>query len=420
MYRLELVEQLKSGENPLAGPRAAAAVHPAVWRIGWTSLLTDISSEMVNSVLPAFVVLYLHAGPLAFGTIDGIYHGMALALLAIAAGVLADRRRRYKELAAAGYGASALAKLAMLAAGPSVAWLAAIVMVDRLGKGVRTAPRDALLSLHSRPDQLTMAFAIHRAMDAAGALLGPLVAFAILSRMPDAYDAVWVTSFAFAIVGLAVLWLFVDNPPAGRAPQPLRMSDLLDLAVRPGSFRTIAFAGAVLALFTISDGFLYLVMQSRNHGAAEYFPLYYAVTASSYMLLSVPAGLLANRIGRGNVFLLAHLVLLAIYGLLLSGFRSGTAIPWLPLVLFGLYYAGSEGVLRAAASAVLGEGHRTAGLAVLNTLTGAGRLVGSLAFGWMWHAHGMSSAVLVFAACLAVAAPVALRLVSRWSDARPS
>lgn len=419
MYRLELVEQLKSGENPLAGSRLALAVHPAVWRIGWTSLLTDISSEMVNSVLPAFVVLYLHAGPLAFGTVDGIYHGMALALLAIAAGVLADRRRRYKELAAAGYGASALAKLAMLAAGPSMAGLAAIVAVDRLGKGVRAAPRDALLSLHSRPDQLTMAFAIHRAMDAAGALLGPLAAFVILSRMPDAYDAVWAASFAFALVGLAVLWLFVDNPPAGLTPAPPRMTDLVDLAVRPGSFRTIAFAGAALAMFTISDGFLYLVLQSRNHGAPEYFPLYYAVTAGSYMLLSVPAGLLAKRIGRGKVFLLSYLVLLAVYGVALSGFGAGAAIPWLPLVLFGLYYAGSEGVLRAATSAVLSESHRTAGLAVLNTLTGAGRLAGSLVFGWLWHAQGMGTAVVVFASGLA-AAWIALRLVSRWSDAGPS
>jgi MFS family permease len=416
MYKLELVEQLKLRTTPSPDVSQVATVNPAVWKLGWTSLLTDISSEMVNSALPAFIVLYLHAGPLAFGAIDGLYHGMAVALLGIVGGILADRRRRYKEVAAVGYGLSALCKLGMVAAGASMGWLAAIVTVDRAGKGIRTAPRDALLSLTTNREGLTMAFAIHRAMDAAGTLIGPLIAFALLSLLPHAYDVLWLTSFAFALVGFAVLWLFVDNPPGQRQGPQAGLRDFLGLVRSPGRFRLLVLAAAGLALFTVSDGFVYLLLQSRNGAAPQYFPLYYMVTASSYMLLSIPAGLLAKRMGRRNVFLASQGILLLTYLWIWSGVAGQDTIPWAPLLLFGLYYAGSEGVLMAIASSLLNEPQRTSGLALLNTFIGFARMAGSLGFGWLWHAYGSNLALGMFGVGLGLAVITTVTFASRWSD----
>lgn len=412
MYRLELVEQLKLRTAALPAADGLRSLDPVVWRLGLTSMLTDISSEMVNSALPAFIVLYLHAGPLAFGTIDGIYHGMAVALLGIVGGMLADRRRRYKEVAAAGYGLSTLCKLGMVAVGSSIGWLAVIVGIDRAGKGIRTAPRDALLSLGSSSSNLTMSFAVHRAMDAAGTLLGPLIAFFLLSRLPHAYEALWLTSFAFGLVGFAVLWLLVDNPPPRMAAQPTMPVSPLTLLRHGGRFRHLLIAGSCLAAFTVSDGFLYLLLQSKNGAAAHYFPLYYMVTAGSYMLLSIPIGYVAQRFGRRPVFLAAQAILLATYILIGSGFGADQAIPIMPLLMFGLYYAGSEGVLMAIASSLLPESSRTSGLALVNTFVGLARMAGSLGFGWLWHAHGDGIGLLLFGGglvCSTLVAVLAIR-----------
>src|SRR6476659_8776731 len=126
-------------------------ISPTVWALGFTSLLTDVSSEMVASVLPMYLVLQLGISPVAFGVIDGLYQGMA-ALVRIVGGLLGDRWRRYKELASVGYGISAACRLLILAAGASWTTIAGVVAIDRIGKGLRTAPRDALISLRSRSD----------------------------------------------------------------------------------------------------------------------------------------------------------------------------------------------------------------------------------------------------------------------------
>src|SRR3982751_6227038 len=133
-------------------------VHRTVWALGITSLLTDVSSEMVASILPMYLVLQLGMQPLAFGIIDGMYQGVA-ALVRVIAGVLSDRRGRYKEAAATGYALSALCRVALLAVGSAPTPIAAIVAVDRIGKGVRTGARDAQISLRSKSEQVAHAFA---------------------------------------------------------------------------------------------------------------------------------------------------------------------------------------------------------------------------------------------------------------------
>src|ERR671918_3154075 len=123
-------------------------VSGTVWALGFTSLLTDVSSEMVASVLPVYLVFQVGLSPLAFGVVDGLYQGIA-ALVRVAAGLFADRWQRYKDVATAGYGLSALCRLGILAAGTSASTIAAVVALDRIGKGIRTAPRDALIALRS-------------------------------------------------------------------------------------------------------------------------------------------------------------------------------------------------------------------------------------------------------------------------------
>src|SRR5262245_24954519 len=202
MYRLEWIERRKLEAPAPTFADQAAKVSPVVWKLGWTSFLTDISSEMVNSVLPVYLVLHLHLSPLHYGAIDGVYNGLAVVLVSLAAGAIADRARRHKQVALTGYGLSALCKLLLLAAAGAWGALVAIIGLDRLGKGIRTAPRDALISLSTSPRLMASAFAVHRALDAGGALLGPIIAFALLAQVPGAFDVVWVTSFVFAVLGV--------------------------------------------------------------------------------------------------------------------------------------------------------------------------------------------------------------------------
>ena len=153
--------------------------------LGLTSLLTDISSEMVTSILPLYLVLTLGLTPLQFGFIDGLSQAVA-AFARLGSGLLADRWRNHRAVAAAGYGLSALSRLLLLAAGGAWGLLSSAIVLDRIGKGIRTSPRDALISLSSAPERLGLAFGVHRALDTIGALLGPLLAFAILWLLADA------------------------------------------------------------------------------------------------------------------------------------------------------------------------------------------------------------------------------------------
>jgi MFS family permease len=414
MYRLDWVEQLKLRTAAHPTKRQVARVHPTVWKLGFTSLLTDVSSEMVNSMLPAYVVLYLHLSPLQYGAIDGIYQGVAASLLGLLAGILADRRRRYKEFAFIGYAVSAVCKLLLLAAGSAWGWIALVVATDRVGKSVRTAPRDALISLCSARDSLAGAFGVHRTLDAGGSLLGPLVAFALFSYVMGAYDAVWVTSFVFALLGLAVLWLFVPNPATAEisetAPVPLRKT--VTLIFTPG-LRRLTAAGVLLSAMTLGDGFLFLILQQRGLGQAGFFPLFYVITACLYMLFSVPVGRVADRWGRGPVLLSGYAMIALIYLLLFSFSSVGFIVGAVCLLLFGLYYAATEGVLMAMASALVPAEQRTTGLATLVTCIGLAKMVSSLLFGLLWQVGGVRIAVSAFGVGIAIALPVSALLIIR-------
>jgi len=412
MYRIEWIERLKlSGST--GRPRAAPLrVSPVVLSLGFTSLFTDISSEMVNSLLPAWLVLHLHMSPMQFGVIDGLYNGFAIALLSLLAGYLADRNSRQKEVAVAGYALSGLCKLLLLSVAATWGWILLVVGLDRAGKGIRAAPRDALISLNTQSSALAMAFSVHRAMDAFGSLLGPIAAFALLALLPGAYDAVWVTSFFFAVIGVAVLWLFV--PKAAIAVATATAAESPRPAWSPWKsrrFLALTACGALLAGTTISDGFLYLLLQQKSATPAGFFPLFYVITAAAYMLLSIPAGRLADRTSRSRVFLGGYAVLVVLYVLLLVADRVSTGQLIGCLVLFGLYYAATEGILMALASVVIPPAHRTSGLAIVGTAIGLTKLLSSVAFGALWQWIGVRGAVIAFVLVLGAALAVSLALL---------
>ncbi len=416
MYQAESARLLVRGRTE-SGSGQRLRVSRNVVLLGLTSLLTDVSSEMVAAVLPIYAVVALGATPLQYGFIDGIYQG-ASAIVRVGSGILADRWSRYKELAGAGYGLSTACRAAMLAVGGTVTGLSAVVLADRIGKGIRTAPRDALISLSSAPDRLGVSFGVHRAMDTAGAMLGPLVAFLILLAAPGQFDAVFAVSFCFALLGLAVLVLFVQNRRRREPAAPTRRAGVLTALalLKERRYRTLVLVGGALSLLTISDGFLYLGLQRRLDLDNALFPLLFVGGALSFMLLAIPVGRLADRTGRARVFVGGYALLLMVYAALLL---PDLTAPVLALVLFllGAYYAATDGVLMAAASAVLPEERRGSGLGLLVTATSLGKFAAALLFGLLWTMSSLGTAALAFAALLAVVLCAAVAVVGRigWS-----
>jgi MFS family permease len=397
--------------------RRRARVSRNVVLLGFTSMLTDVSSEMVATVLPIYLVFTLGASPLQYGIIEGLYQGGA-ALVRLASGVMADRWERYKEIAGVGYGLSAVCKGALLAVGTSVGGVSAIVLVDRVGKGIRTAPRDALISLSSAPERLGSSFGVHRAMDTAGAMIGPLLAFGVLLASPGQFDAVFAVSLCFAILGLAVLVLFVQNRtgrPAGAtvAKPGLRAAfGLLHLQ----RYRSLVVLGTVLGLATVSDGFIYLGMQRRMDLDLTAFPLLFVGSACSFMLLAVPIGRLADRFGRERMFLAGYSLLLVVYTALLVP-NLGTPMLIVYLVLLGAYYAATDGVLMAAASSLLPEQSRASGLGLLVAAVTIAKLVAAILFGLLWTTAGLGVATLVFGCGLTLGLVFAVAVIGRRGTA---
>ena len=405
---------------PVAVPRRCSAVSRTVVLLGMTSLLTDVSSESLTAVLPLYFMLELRMTPLQFGLLDGLYQGSS-ALVRVAGGLVADAGRRYKPVAFVGYALSAFCKLGLLLVGSAWAPIAAVLMIDRLGKGIRTAPRDALITLSSEPTRLGEAFGAHRAMDTVGAVVGPVLAFAVLAAAPGAYDAVFVMSFAVALVGLAVLGLFVrdQHGEPGPAAHGSHARARLRAAFASRRFRALVVAGGVLGLLTASDALIYLLLQRRGAVPTTFFPLLFVGTAVVYLFLALPVGRLADRWGRHRVFLAGHVLVFGIYLLLMA-----TELPRAGIVacvaLLGAYYAATDGVLSALASSVLQEQQLTTGLAVVSTITALARLLASSLFGAVWNWWGPTEALEVFAAGLVVAGALAaglLRVGRPWTPA---
>ncbi|MFB7997847.1 MFS transporter [Streptomyces sp. NPDC056002] len=433
--RPQALDSARAGGTPIAASaepaarppagRRGTAIAPTVLALGSVSLITDVSSEMVTAVLPLYLVAGLGLSPLGFGLLDGVYNGFS-ALVRLVGGHFADRGGgRHKTVALFGYGLSALCKPLLLLAA-TLPTIGMVLAADRTGKGLRTAPRDALISLSSTPATRGRAFGVHRAMDTTGALLGPLAAFLILRATTDGYDAVFTVSFCVAALGVLVLLLFVPgrhaagHPAAGGShpaatqgtakgsrPAPARPTFRSALALlRRREVRRTTVCALLLGLATVSDSFVYLLLQRRLGVPDQWFALLPLGTAAAFLLLAAPLGRLADRLGSWRVFLAGHTALLAAYGLLLSPWH-GSALPYAVLALHGCFYAATDGVLMAAASTAIPQELRSSGLAVVQTGQALARFVCSIGFGAAWTAWGDRTALGAATVALAAGAAVA-------------
>ena len=410
----------KGGQQDLQETGGHAALtafrlSPVIIWLGIVSMVTDISSESVAAVLPLYVTGFLGLSTIAFGVIDGINQG-ASAIVRIGAGWVSDRTGHPKRVAVAGYGLSMAARVGFLFAGGFWA-IAGIVTGDRIGKGIRTAPRDALISASAQPEYLARSFGIHRMLDNIGAAAGPLIAFLILMLIPNGFSTVFVVSLAFAIIGVAVLVLVVPDklklsarPSEGRPA--FRWSELKWLRLKEqGLARLVAVTG-LLGLLTIGDGFVYLLLQDREAFAVQWFPLLYVGTNVAFLVFAVPLGRLADRWGRVHVFLAGHVALLACYVLAVLPL-GGTAATLGCLVLLGLFYAATDGVLSALVSQLAPPERLGTALGAAQTVVALSRMAAAACFGLLWYLLGPGTAAACVAGLLALAVPVAAIVLRR-------
>lgn len=392
-----------------APPSTRSRVPTTVVLLGTVSLLTDISAEMVTAFLPVYVIFNLQMSYLQLGLLDGIYTG-ATAVLRLVGGHVSDRIGRPKAVAATGYGLSAVTKLAFPLIGASAGGLGGVLALDRAGKGLRTAPRDAMISLSTPANQLGSAFGVHRTMDTIGALIGPLVTFAILTWLTTSPGPIFMVSFCFGLLGLIVLLAFVRKPGRSAPHKPVVLRDALGLLKIRGLRRT-AIAAGLLGLATISDAFVFVVLQKVSGVSPTWLALMPVGTALTFLLLATPVGRLADRVGRWRVFFAGHVVLLAVYALLLGPF-GGLALVIVAVALHGAYYAATDGVLMAHGATLVPERLRASGLAIVQTGHALARFASAIGFGLLLTALPFGVAVLVATGAL-VAALAAVVLVIR-------
>ncbi|MER7518744.1 MFS transporter [Streptomyces sp. NPDC126499] len=414
---------------PPAPSGARRRVSGTVLALGTVSLVTDVSSEMVTAVLPLYLVLGLGLTPLQFGFLDGLFNG-ATALVRLAGGHAADRGGHHKQVAGIGYALSACSRLGLLLAGGAAGWIATALAADRLGKGIRTAPRDALITLDSPSDGLGRAFGVHRAMDTIGALLGPLAAFALLWATADAYDAVFVVSFCTGLLGVLLLVVLVPGGRrgadgtadgsggggrgrggggAGAPARPRATWRELTAPLRLPGVRRVTLGAALLGAVTVGDAFLYLLLQHRTELAATWFPFLPLGASAVYLLLAVPAGRLADRIGRRRPFLYGHGALLLALALLLAPVPGPVLLVGVP-VLIGVFYAATDGVLMALTGPLLPPARRASGLALVQTAQALAKVAAATGFGAAWTLWGPTTALALAVAGLATALCCAVRL----------
>jgi MFS family permease len=379
--------------------------------LGTVSLLTDVSSEMIYPLLPAFLTGPLRAGPALLGMIEGLAETVA-ALVKIVSGRVSDRRPRRKPLVVAGYGISSVAR-PLVALATSPAHVLAVRIADRFGKGVRSAPRDALLAEVTAPAQRGRAYGFHRAMDHAGAMVGPLVASMMLVFTKD-LRVVFAAAAVPAALAMATLVLGVREgcrpPPVAPAvaqPQPTGL-------LASGLKRYLV----VLAVFTLgnsSDAFLLLRAQEAGLPLAlipALWSWHHLVKAGA----STWGGTLSDRVGRKRTILLGW----AVYGLSYTGFALA-ASPLSIVALFAAYggfHALTEGPERALVADLAGPEARGRAFGLFHAVTGAALLPASLLTGILWQRLGAPVALGTGAALAAVAASGLQLLVPEPGRAR--
>ena len=387
---------------PVRMPR----LHPNVVALGIVSLLTDVSSEMIVPVLPLFVTGVLAAPVASVGLIEGVA-GSVSSLVRLASGWVSDQAGERKAFLFAGYGLSGVAKAALAFAGSAGAVLG-LRFADRFGKGIRNPPRDALIADSVPPALHGRAFGLHRALDTAGAAIGPLLAFLLLAAFPGDYRRIFLLSAIPAVLSLLVLARWV-RPPA-RATIARHAAGRQPLAPE---LKRFLLADGVFHLGNSSIAFV--LLRARDLG---YTPgaiaLIYAGYNVLYAALAYPAGRLADRMGRRSLLVGAYL-LFAIAYVILAGFDTRGAIVGAVLLL-GVHSALAEVSQRSLVADLAGARRATA-FGVYHTVVGLALLPASYAAGWLWDRVGSSVAFTLGAACASIAAALFVVLLP-WRDER--
>jgi MFS family permease len=364
--------------------RVLGQIPAGVWTLGFVSLLMDVSSEMIHGLLPVYLVSVLGASALAVGAIEGVAESTAL-ITRIFSGAISDWLGKRKLLAGLGYGLAALTRPIFPLAN-SVGWVVAARFIDRIGKGLRGAPRDALIADIAPAHLRGASFGLRQALDTVGAFLGPAIAILLMVVSHDNFRLVFWWAVLPAVLCVVLLVLAVREPPAPPRPAkvrfPLALSELRRLGPR---FWLVAGVAAVFTLARFSEAFL--ILRARSLGLGEaYAPAVLVVMNMVYALSAYPAGALSDRVGRRGVFL-------AGIGLLIASDLALAAAPSLAgvaagLVLWGLHMGFTQGLLGALVADTAPADLRGTGFGALNLVTGLATLAASLIAGALWDRVG--------------------------------
>jgi len=393
-----------------------------VFFLGVVSFLTDVSTEMIFTLVPLFLLNVLRVGTPVIGLIEGVAEGTA-SLLKVLSGWLSDRLGRRKGLAVFGYSVSTLAKPFLYFA---TIWgvVAAVRFVDRVGKGIRTSPRDALVADSAPPKEMGKSFGFHRGMDTAGAVVGLAVAAMVvyvvqrggLELTRDAFQTIVLVGIVPAVLAVLVLLFFVRERGKGADSRGISCADngqtSSAVQTRKGfDFRFKLFL-AVMVVFTLgnsSDAFLILRAQNLDFSVPQILLLFVAFNLV-YALSALPAGLVSDRLGRKRVIVVGW----SIYALAYLGLAVASVAwhVWLLFALYGLYYGVAEGVCRAFVCDLVPVERRGTAYGLYHTAVGLSLLPASLIAGWLWHLVG-PEAPFFFGAAMAGAAMLGFLVLVR-------
>jgi MFS family permease len=383
-----------------------------VWLLGWASFFTDAATEMIYPLLPVFLTRVLGAGALSLGVIEGIAEGINSAVK-VASGYVSDRRARRRPIVIAGYAVSSLVR-PLIAVAQSWPQVLIVRGLDRTGKGIRGAPRDAMLARFAAAHDRGRVFGFHRAMDHAGAIVGPLLATAILFVAPGEYRLLFALTAVPGAVAVALLFLVPETPgppadeasgtrPAYVGRVPLGAEDLTPSGPAATKKPLIAFL-AVLFIFSLgnsADAFLLLRLSDALGGAA-YVPLLWAGLHVVKASLSTWGGAMSDRFGRKRVIVAGW----CLYAVVYLGFAMSTDatsfIAW--FLVYGAFFALTEGAEKALVADLTPAFRAGAAFGWYNATLGAGALTASVTFGFLYERFSAAAAFGTGAALAAVAA----------------
>lgn len=390
----------------MPGTTAIHRIPRTVWALGFVSLFMDLSSELVHSLLPLFLVGSLGASMLAVGLIEGLAEATAL-IVKVFSGAISDYLGKRKVLLLFGYGLAALSKpLFPLAA--SVDQVLFARLLDRVGKGIRGAPRDALVADITPAEIRGASFGLRQAMDTVGAFLGPLLAILLMSLLAGDIGLVLWFAVLPALVSVGLIVVGVHEPGNAQPSQRLR-SPLHFAAWRsfPAAYWWVVGLGALFSLARFSEAFLVLRAQDAGF-STTWVPLVMVVMAGFYMLSAYPAGKWSDRLSR-SALLAFSLVLLIIADLLLA--KAGSPALLLAGVAFwGLHMGFSQGILAALVAETTPADLKGTAFGLFNLASGAAMLLASLLAGWLWQSLGPASTFVAGAGfCVAALALLARR-----------